>query len=67
MRVPKVFFVIKLGCILGIDKFTMGLVVIAAGTSVPDALGSVLVARDGFADMAVSNAIGSNVFDINLG
>lgn len=37
--------------------------------SVPlqDALSSILVARDGFGDMAVSNAIGSNVFDINLG
>lgn len=55
------------GCILSVDKFTMGLVVIAIGTSVPDALSSILVARDGFGDMAVSNAIGSNVFDINLG
>lgn len=25
------------------------------------------MARDGFGDMAVSNAIGSNVFDVNLG
>ena len=25
------------------------------------------MARDGYGDMAVSNAIGSNVFDINLG
>ena len=32
-----------------------------------DALSSILVARDGFGDMAISNAIGSNVFDINLG
>lgn len=32
-----------------------------------DTLSSILVARDGFGDMAVSNAIGSNVFDINLG
>lgn len=55
------------GCILNVDKFTMGLVVIAIGTSVPDALSSIIVARDGFGDMAVSNAIGSNVFDINLG
>ncbi|XP_058950478.2 sodium/potassium/calcium exchanger 3 isoform X3 [Pocillopora verrucosa] len=55
------------GCILSVDKFTMGLVVIAIGTSVPDALSSIIVARDGFGDMAVSNAIGSNVFDINLG
>jgi Ca2+/Na+ antiporter len=45
----------------------MGLIIIAVGTSIPDALSSVLVARDGYGDMAVSNAIGSNVFDINLG
>ncbi|XP_064639034.1 sodium/potassium/calcium exchanger 1-like isoform X2 [Lineus longissimus] len=57
----------RTGCILGIDTYTMGLVVVAIGTSVPDALSSVLVARDGYGDMAVSNAIGSNVFDINLG
>jgi len=57
----------RAGCILEIDKFTMGLVVIAIGTSIPDAMSSVLVARDGFGDMAVSNAIGSNVFDIDLG
>ena len=36
-------------------------------THTQDALSSILVARDGFGDMAVSNAIGSNVFDINLG
>jgi K+-dependent Na+/Ca+ exchanger-like protein len=57
----------KLGCLLGIGKFTMAFVVIAMGTSVPDTIASMLVARDGFADMAVSNAIGSNIFDINLG
>ena len=32
-----------------------------------DALSSILVARDGYGDMAVSNALGSNVFDIDLG
>jgi len=56
-----------LGEILEINHFTMGLVIIAVGTSIPDALSSVLVAKEGFGDMAVSNAIGSNVFDINLG
>jgi Ca2+/Na+ antiporter len=40
---------------------------VAIGTSVPDAISSILVARDGYGDMAVSNAIGSNVFDIDLG
>ncbi|XP_013418533.1 uncharacterized protein LOC106179451 [Lingula anatina] len=57
----------RMGCILEIDTFVMGLVFIAIGTSVPDAMSSILVARDGYGDMAVSNAIGSNVFDINLG
>ena len=57
----------KLGCIWNIHPAIMGVTVLAAGTSVPDAIGSLLVARDGHGDMAVSNAIGSNVFDILLG
>merc|ERR1719231_288841 len=57
----------KLGCIWKIHPAIMGVTVLAAGTSVPDAIGSLLVARDGQGDMAVSNAIGSNVFDILLG
>ena len=40
---------------------------LAIGTSVPDALGSMIVARAGEADMAIANAVGSNVFDILLG
>jgi len=59
--------VIRLGCIIGIDDYVMGLVIVAAGTSVPDALTSMAVEKGGFADMSVSNALGSNVFDINLG
>jgi Ca2+/Na+ antiporter len=57
----------KFGCITGIPSALMGLTIIAAGTSIPDALSSILVARDGHGDMAVSNALGSNVFDILLG
>jgi Ca2+/Na+ antiporter len=45
----------------------MGLTFLAAGTSVPDTIASVLVAKQGMGDMAVSNSIGSNVFDILLG
>lgn len=55
------------GCLIGIPATAMGLTVLAAGTSVPDALASIAVARNGAGDMAVSNAIGSNVFDILLG
>jgi len=57
----------KMGCILGIRGVFMGLTVLAAGTSIPDALGSVEVASNGKGDMAVANAIGSNVFDILIG
>jgi len=45
----------------------MGLIFLAAGTSIPDALGSIGVAKKGEGDMAVANALGSNVFDILLG
>ena len=62
-----VILVGRSGCILGINHFTMGLVIVASGTSIPDALSSLLVARDGHGDMAISNAIGSNIFDLDLG
>ncbi|KAG7383716.1 hypothetical protein PHYPSEUDO_003395 [Phytophthora pseudosyringae] len=62
-----VTFGTKFGCITGIPSALMGLTIIAAGTSIPDALSSILVARDGHGDMAVSNALGSNVFDILFG
>ncbi|KAI6225624.1 Sodium/potassium/calcium exchanger 1 [Aphelenchoides besseyi] len=45
----------------------MGLTVLAAGTSVPDLITSVIVARKGLGDMAVSSSIGSNLFDICVG
>ena len=45
----------------------MGLTLLAAGTSVPDLLSSVIVARMGEGDMAVSSSIGSNIFDILVG
>jgi Ca2+/Na+ antiporter len=57
---------VRMGCILQIPTVVMGLTVLAAGTSIPDALGSVAVAREGQGDMAISNAIGSNVFDMTF-
>ena len=45
----------------------MGYTILAAGTSVPDLLSSVIVARMGEGDMAVSSSIGSNIFDILVG
>ena len=45
----------------------MGLTLLAAGTSVPDLITSVLVAKEGKGDMAVSSSIGSNLFDVTVG
>lgn len=42
----------------------ISLVVVAAATSIPDALTSVAAARRGHAGFAVGNAIGSNTFDM---
>eukprot|EP00756_Hemistasia_phaeocysticola_P023904 Hpha_TRINITY_DN15917_c5_g2::TRINITY_DN15917_c5_g2_i1::g.74838::m.74838 len=56
-----------LGAICRIDPTVMGIVVLAAGTSVPDAMASYCAAKMGMADMAVSNALGSNVFNIFAG
>ncbi len=56
-----------IGHTIGIPSVIMGLTVVAAGTSVPDLLSSVIVARRGNGDMAVSSSIGSNIFDIMVG
>lgn len=52
---------------IGLSYAVIGLTVLAVGTSVPDLLASVIVARQGKGDMAVSNAVGSNIFDILVG
>lgn len=55
---------VGVGQILQINPTIIALTVLAAGTSIPDLLSSVVVARQGRGDMAVSNAVGSNIFDI---
>ena len=45
----------------------MGLTFLSAGTSIPDLFTSVIVARKGFGDMAVSSSVGSNIFDVTVG
>uniref|UniRef100_A0A3B4U8Q4 Sodium/potassium/calcium exchanger 3-like n=1 Tax=Seriola dumerili TaxID=41447 RepID=A0A3B4U8Q4_SERDU len=51
---------------LDIPDYIMGITFLAAGTSVPDCMANNIVARQ-MGDMAVSNSIGSNIFDILLG
>jgi sodium/potassium/calcium exchanger 2 len=57
----------SIGCVAGIPDAVMGLTFLAAGTSVPDLLTSVVVAKQGHGDMAVSSSIGSNIFDVLVG
>ncbi|XP_036098148.1 sodium/potassium/calcium exchanger 4 isoform X2 [Molossus molossus] len=62
-----VWLVTIIGYTFGIPDVIMGITFLAAGTSVPDCMASLIVARQGLGDMAVSNTIGSNVFDILVG
>lgn len=59
-----VWMIVIIGHTLGIPDAVMGGTFIAAGLSVPDALSSIAVIKRGYGNMAVSNAIGSNIFDI---
>ncbi|GBP93978.1 hypothetical protein EVAR_70242_1 [Eumeta japonica] len=54
------------GDTLMIPDSVMGITFLAAGTSVPEAVSSVIVAKQGHGSMGISNSIGSNTFDILL-
>jgi len=49
---------------LGISDLVIGLTVVAAGTSLPEAATSVMASIKGERDIAVGNIIGSNIFNI---
>jgi len=58
--------VLIIGFTIGIPDVIMGFTFLAAGNSTADAISSLIVARQGNGDMAVSNAVRSNIFDILL-
>eukprot|EP00929_Paragymnodinium_shiwhaense_P018728 TRINITY_DN12999_c0_g1_i1.p1 TRINITY_DN12999_c0_g1~~TRINITY_DN12999_c0_g1_i1.p1 ORF type:complete len:602 (+),score=126.92 TRINITY_DN12999_c0_g1_i1:74-1807(+) len=62
-----VWWVSILGELLHIQIIIMSFTLLAAGTSIPDLVSSMAVARAGQGDMAVSSSIGSNIFDILVG
>jgi len=62
-----VWWASEFGLTIGLPIPVMGLTILAAGTSVPDLLTSVIVAKRGLGDMAVSSSIGSNIFDLCMG
>jgi cation:H+ antiporter len=49
---------------LGVSDLVIGLTVVAVGTSMPEIATSVIAAVRGERDLAVGNAIGSNIFNI---
>lgn len=55
-----------LGDLIGATPTVMGLTLSAIGTSFPNLWSSMVVARQGFGSMAISNALGSNIFNINI-
>lgn len=57
----------KLGDWLGLSALQVGIVFSAAGTSFPNVFASMVVARQGLGNMAISNALGGNVFNIFMG
>ncbi|MBQ5781890.1 MAG: calcium/sodium antiporter [Oscillospiraceae bacterium] len=50
--------------ILGMSERTIGLTIVALGTSLPELFTSVAAAIKGNADIAVGNIVGSNIFNI---
>ncbi|NIN72234.1 MAG: calcium/sodium antiporter [Gemmatimonadetes bacterium] len=49
---------------LGVSRLVIGVTIVAAGTSLPEAATSVVAALRGERDLAVGNAVGSNIFNI---
>jgi K+-dependent Na+/Ca+ exchanger-like protein len=62
-----VWMVEQFGFLYEVRPSIMGVTLLAAGTSIPDCLSSVAVAKRGHGDMAVSSSIGSNIFDVLIG
>ncbi|MEA5390109.1 calcium/sodium antiporter [Cyanobium gracile UHCC 0139] len=55
---------VALSLLLGIPQLVIGLTVVSLGTSAPELFVSLLSTIQGDADLAVSNVVGSNIFNI---
>jgi K+-dependent Na+/Ca+ exchanger-like protein len=60
-------FAVHIANSIGLPEVIIALTILAAGTSIPDLMSSIIVARKGQGDMAIANAVGSNIFDIAIG
>lgn len=54
----------EIATILGMSERTIGLTIVALGTSLPELVTSVAAALKGNADIAIGNIVGSNLFNI---
>lgn len=54
----------SLARLFGVSEFIIGVTLIAAGTSLPELATTVLAACKGEPDLAIGNAVGSNIFNV---
>jgi len=57
-------FTMQIAHVMNIDEGRISVLVIAAGTSLPDVLTSYAAAKRGLGAMAIANALGSNIFNV---
>ena len=55
---------LEIGTSLGIEDAVLGLTVVAIGTSAPELVTSMVAMRQGSPELAVGNALGSNLFNL---
>lgn len=55
---------ITLASIAGMSESLIGLTIVAIGTSLPELATTIVAVRKGNADLAIGNAIGSNIFNV---
>ncbi|WP_085920449.1 calcium/sodium antiporter [Halomonas sp. CSM-2] len=51
---------------LGLPSLVIGMVIVGFGTSAPEILVSIMAALDGNPDLALGNALGSNIYNVGL-
>lgn len=55
---------VEIATLLGVNEAVIGLTIVAAGTSLPEVVTSVVATVRGERDIAVGNVVGSNIFNI---
>ncbi len=59
-----VFSAREIAAFLGMSETLIGMTVVAAGTSLPELVTSIVAARKGETGLAIGNVVGSNIFNI---